>query len=105
MILIHLPDLTSGTYLPTLPTYAMRKSAVEMLNKSYQERLSIERKSDRLEPESAVITSPFWVMNGIIKRTGRYLRYLSVARLFARLVALCCKRKSRCACAWSSCNR
>lgn len=62
-----------------------------MLKKSYQKRLSIERKSDRLEPESAVITSPFWVMNGIIKRTGTLGRYLSVALLFARLVALCCR--------------
>lgn len=72
-----------------------------MLKKSYQERLSIERKSDRLEPESAVITSPFWVMNGIIKRTGRYLRYLrylSVALLFARLVALLQEEESMCMC-------
>lgn len=49
-----------------------------MLKKSYQKRLSIQRKSNPLGPESAVITSPFWVMNGIIKRTGTLGRYLSV---------------------------
>jgi len=50
-----------------------------MLKKSYQERLSIERKKWSSWTGVRGHHKPFWVMNGIIKRRGRELGTLGTS--------------------------